>query len=654
MTAFASTARLRSGTATGRRTLVRGYGRVTVSLIYAYGILSRYRDSLTGKGGCVQQQGSEDQSGTESKPAGSTLSKLEHLVVVLARRLWDEARDKDSKDWPPAWLVFAAVATGLGVVLLIVVPIVRKLLFACGSAITAMGGWTHDQAYVQIVLAPVHSYLNTHAGGLPVSAETLWWTWCIAGPAMLTASLLRWVAGRVGWVFFGLGTAAMVGSGTSSSGRWIAVGAMGIWWVLLSIPALTRRRPSPAVNIYPPPTRIAEAEPELAPAAQAEDDVEAVVEQPVRDDYAAWAASIHERLLRREERAPTAATTAWTAVATGPTTFTAGDGSREVCGIVINGEAAEDLLAQLSKPVGARPVVRWTTGPMRTPRSRRITDEGYQGPPSLVEFVRSSTDMLETLKASVTLLRERWHQGDIDEQIIGRAELLNRIAPLISVSVDYVPGFTDDHYLGEIAFNDWVDLDTVVGGNASSWNDFSSHRPKVVGLIIRKLLSAEDPAAAAAEIMTDLGHAHLSRYDGPAGPIYSIADNGTHRTHALRILGVPALAAEVHLQALPLRIDAMSTWGEGSWGENYEGPADDMWRALRERRLLSGAILGRGSQAVLEPYQAVAPWLLGGPRDAATISAAYERIYPGSLGIPATAMAGPDPWLRWLFDKSGR
>ncbi|WP_148062060.1 hypothetical protein [Micromonospora aurantiaca] len=333
---------------------------------------------------------------------------------------------------------------------------------------------------------------------------------------------------------------------------------------------------------------------------------------------------------------------------TGPTSFAAHEGDRHVSGMVINGLAAEDLLRQLSTPAGARATVRWTINPPQTPRRRRLSDEGYDGPPSLTDFVRDSADSLSAVTAALAEIRNRWSGLNLDEHITTRAELLNRTAPLTPDVIDCMPR-SDDVHPGSIAFNDWIDLDTVIGGNTSSWNDFASHRPQVVGLIIEKLLTADDPDIAVTEILTDLGHACMLRYNGPAGPLHRVGRNGTHRTHALRILGLPIMAAEVEIEVLPLRIDAMSTWGRGKWGDSHNGPADRMWHALRDRGLLEGTISGSGPHAKLEPYYTVAPWFLGNPRTAAAVSAAYERIYPGALGIPADAMSGPQQWLRWLL-----
>ncbi|MEU1811701.1 hypothetical protein [Micromonospora aurantiaca (nom. illeg.)] len=586
-----------------------------------------------------------------SETTGESVPGARDVLLAIGRHLWEQARDTHGRNWPPLWLVLAVAAAGVGVVLMLIVPVVRGLLFAAGDSIAALGGWAHEQAYAQIVLAPVRRYLDAHAEGLPIPTATLWWTWCITGMVLLAMCLLHVIAARIGWVLYGAATTAMVAAATPGSGRWIAAAVSGVWWVLLSIPAFGRHRAAPVLVLPAPPTGAVVLPPEPANApAPARVDAASPPPESAPNDFAAWAAGLYERQVRRADHAPPAdVAMSWTAVTTGPTSFTAHEGDRHVTGMVINGLAAEDLLRQLSTPAGARAAVRWTTNPPQTSRRRRISDEGYDGPPPLADFVRDSPTSLSAVTAALAEIRSRWSGLSLDEQITARADLLNRTAPLTPDDIDLIPDSDDDLSLGSIAFNDWIDLDTVIGGNVSSWNDFASHRPEVVGLIIEKLLAADDPDVAFTEILTDLGHACMLRYNGPAGPMHRIGRNGTHRTHALRILGLPIMAAEVEIEALPLRVDALSTWGEGNWGDSYDGPADRMWHALRDRGLLEGTISGSGPRAKLEPYRAAAPWLLGNPRTAAAVSAAYERIYPGGLGIPADAMSGPQQWIRWLL-----
>ncbi|RNH98853.1 hypothetical protein EEZ25_24455 [Micromonospora aurantiaca] len=189
----------------------------------------------------------------EPETTGEPAPGPRDVLLTISKHLWEQARDTQGSNWPPPWLVLAVAGAGVGVVLMLIVPVVRGLLFAAGDSIAALSGWAHEQAYAQIVLAPVRRYLDTHAEGLPIPAVTLWWTWCITGMVLLAMCLLHVVAARIGWVLYGAATTAMVASATPGNGRWIAAALSGVWWVLLSIPAFGRHRAAPVLMLPAPP-----------------------------------------------------------------------------------------------------------------------------------------------------------------------------------------------------------------------------------------------------------------------------------------------------------------------------------------------------------------------------------------------------------------
>ncbi|MEU6205368.1 hypothetical protein ABZ814_17525 [Micromonospora musae] len=593
---------------------------------------------------------------TPPVPASShtAVTQLRQMLAALARSMWQQARDREREGWPPWWLTLVAALVVAAVLGLLVVPLLRTLLRWAGARAADLAGWGHEYTYARIVLDPVRNYLTSHATGLPVDGTTLWWTWCLAGATLLVLSLFRSVGARIGWALYGASSAAMVAIGTVGPGRWIAAGICCLWWSLLSIPALSRRRarplgvpaPGPAAAPVPQATTVpAPREPGNSRSAPDEED-----EHP--DDDAAWAAGLYEVLVRRERLAPPAPQR-WSATTHGSNGFTATcDDGRRAAGIAVSGEAVRELLAGLSAPPGARPEVTWTTAPPAVPRNRRMHYDDLQEPAPIRQFVIDSTDTLTHLAGVLRERREQWpvDRVQLQEKIIAQAAALNRSYPLVA-GASYIPesvGLHDD--FGMIALHDWVATDTIVGGNASSWNDFAGHRPNQVPLIIGKLLVAPDPARALAEILTDDGHVHLTRHFGPAGPIHVVTINGTHRTHALRLLGVPMVAAEVTVEPLPLRLAVFSASATDGWGRGrHHGPTAKLWRALIDRGLLTGLIIGTGFQAVLELHDVAAPWLISSPRDAAAISAAYDRLHPGALGIPAEAMSGPEQWCQWLL-----
>jgi hypothetical protein len=306
------------------------------------------------------------------------------------------------------------------------------------------------------------------------------------------------------------------------------------------------------------------------------------------------------------------------------------------------------LLAGLSTPARVVPQVRWDVppaAPLQLLRTRNRYAPSLQT--SLSAFIRAGGEQLAVVRQAVLDLRPRWDVQRLDEQITERAAELNRTHPF-PVYESLMPSAGSDHdNPGSVRTYAWVDPATIVGGNAAYWNDFSDHRPKTVGLIIRAMLTTDDVDAVLAEILSEGEGLNLIRTSGPAGPLHEVGCNGTHRSHALRILGVPLVAAELFVPSLPLRLSQRDVWTL-----RYGELMGKVWRALIERDLLVGEVRDTPfGGAVVEPHHVAAPWLLHDPDAAASISAAYDRVYPGALGqlgIPATAVATGEDWLRWL------
>lgn len=145
----------------------------------------------------------------------------------LAREAWQDGIDRDL-------LVPAGIAAGALCGLVTLVLLVRAAIHAGADTIVL--------ELARTVTVPVEGYLTSHGTGLPVSPAALMVGWYVAGGALLLLSGAVAARGaRVGWVLFGLATAAMVYAGTPHPRQWIAVGIAAAWWTLLSIPALARR-----------------------------------------------------------------------------------------------------------------------------------------------------------------------------------------------------------------------------------------------------------------------------------------------------------------------------------------------------------------------------------------------------------------------------
>ncbi len=241
-----------------------------------------------------------------------------------------------------------------------------------------------------------------------------------------------------------------------------------------------------------------------------------------------------------------------------------------------------------------------------------------------------------------------WQSQRVDDQIRERARALDHAAPVLDPNLHDL--YPDDRQrqredIGRLRTFTWVEVDKVVGGGVTRWNDFDRHRPDTVPWIVRHVLSADDPLQAVLETQADDTHlwADLDRIPGPAGPIFRVGSGGRHRTHAMRILGVPWMVAEVGVSALPVLVEQT----ELREPQDPEYPGEPIWRGLIRRGLIVGDIVRGEHGPALQPYRAAAPWLLLSPRRALIASQQYEQVYPGSLGIPAEAFNSVDAWVAW-------
>lgn len=156
--------------------------------------------------------------------------------------------------WPPPWAIPALSIAGLVLAVAVIAGLIVPLLAAIARFLVAAvdGGadWVRDWNLARLVLDPVRAYLDTHATGLPIGADTLWWTWTAAGAAFF---LLGWlaaaVAARIGWVLWGAATVAMVYATTTGPARTTTAGIAVLWWTVLSLFALRRRVTTQRVHL---------------------------------------------------------------------------------------------------------------------------------------------------------------------------------------------------------------------------------------------------------------------------------------------------------------------------------------------------------------------------------------------------------------------
>lgn len=505
----------------------------------------------------------------------------------------------------------------------------------------AVAAWAGHQALTRVVTNPMHHYLDGHTIGLPVPIATVWWTWWAAGLLFFTVSVAGWRPARLGWTLFGLLTVAGVAAGNAPVSRWTAAGIAAMWWAVLSLFAL-RPRPQPRPEVIGP------AAPPIAQPAE--------ISTPPRDmsreprDNAAALARVYEMLLRRREtvemlRPPPKANLVWTLRAD-RNSFAGNDvNGRPVRGDARTPEAVTELLAQLSPQRGDTPEIRWTTTPLTPAASSSIPRGPDTDLPALAHFIDESPTELALIREAMQERRAHWNLDDLPAQLNARAADLNETWPLLPRRTYLVDERQPEDYLGMVSTLEWIDPTTIVATPAAAWNDFRSHRPEVVGLIVRALLTSQGAALddQVRYILSEGEGVYVTRYFGPNGPIHEVTANGTHRAHAWRMLDVPALAAQVDVYAIPITINGLSDGAKA---------AAPMWRGLIRRGLLRGDIDEAWPFSVLTPNYVAAPWLLLPPRQAAAMTHAYLRRYPNSFDIPPAAMVNALSWTRWLTEFS--
>lgn len=572
------------------------------------------------------------------------LSELEHT----ATRLWAEATDTRVPGWPPVWLRLVAAAAAALVVLVLVVAVIRgiaeALTQASAGAVRAVSG-----AQIMGALAdPVRTWLSNHTTGLAITSAQVWWVWIAAGAVFFILATCGTVGGRVGWILFGASTAAMTYAGTPGSGGATAAGLVTGAWAVLSVPALHRRRGAgPHVVYEPVPPG------DIVPGPARDVSLTSTTDLPrgARGDVASIAADIYEGLLRRwavrDQHVGGHPRRAWT-VTSGPGQgFRARDETgQEAAGIALSSEAVVEVLAGLSRPPGVRPVVRWTGELPSAPDSCALRWQDHQSPDGAMgDFLKADPSELTQLAQHLLQIREDWASAMLPARIKSRAAILNKTHPLVSEGLLQPQ---DDEPLGQVTAYGWIDPATVVAGNAQTWNDFADHRPDQVRMIIDKLLTDPDPAAAARFVLAHDGIAQVQRVNGPVGPLHAVTVNGTHRTHALRILEAPLMAAEITVDPLPLHLTGFDV--QDPEATAYED-VTALWRGLLTRGLIAGVVSGHDEFPHLELHHTSAAWMLLTADRAAAVSRAYERIYPGALaglGIPGQAISTGRSWRNWL------
>ncbi|MGW0251962.1 hypothetical protein ACWDYH_35570 [Nocardia goodfellowii] len=188
---------------------------------------------------------------------------------------------------------------------------------------------------------------------------------------------------------------------------------------------------------------------------------------------------------------------------------------------------------------------------------------------------------------------------------------------------------------------EWVDPRAVLATLDPVWGVFDRSEPARCSLLefCKSLRAARTSTELESWIdRVVIGRAgnpvQLIRVEGPAGPVYEIRTDGTHRAHLARVFGLPlmALTKTSHLpRTLVLADHPDSPVVEGVSSSGF-GRFGSLWEGLRAHGVLDIAEDTPAAwSAEWTPARIVAEWMLFAPDQAVAVNRAYDRVYPGAL-----------------------
>lgn len=124
------------------------------------------------------------------------------------------------------------------------VAVITGVVAGIGDTTSASGQYPAISELTRTIIRPVHTYLDQHATGLPVSAHTLWLAWLSVTAGLFVLAVLGSRGARLGWVINGATTTAMVYAGSPGHGRALAAGLALTVWAVLSVPTFNRLFPT--------------------------------------------------------------------------------------------------------------------------------------------------------------------------------------------------------------------------------------------------------------------------------------------------------------------------------------------------------------------------------------------------------------------------
>ncbi|OBA52974.1 hypothetical protein A5789_02445 [Nocardia sp. 852002-51101_SCH5132738] len=264
-------------------------------------------------------------------------------------------------------------------------------------------------------------------------------------------------------------------------------------------------------------------------------------------------------------------------------------------------------------------------------------------------------------------------RGELRMWLAERTEMVNAQAP----QVDRVAVFQNGgpvrcdsgpEFPARSECLEWVDPRAIVSTVDRVWGSFdrSERNRRSLDAFCLSLCAADSGPKLEAWIDDfTIGRLHqpvqLVRVEGPAGCVYQLYADGTHRAHFARVFELP-LMAWVKTSQLPrpvFVIDHPDRPGSDALGAGF-GRVASLYMGLRARGLLEvdGAPKRPETMDVWQPTRVCAEWMLLPPVAAAAANRAYDRVYPGALveatGLAAEQLYDPHGWARAVVQPPGR
>ncbi|MGH3647628.1 MAG: hypothetical protein ACRDTM_10715 [Micromonosporaceae bacterium] len=188
-------------------------------------------------------------------------------------RPWSTTRAYVSE--PVTWVLAAGAAIVLGIVIAVAYAVLW-LLGAILAGIVGLVSWIGRtfgelaEPAARTIADPIRSYIEAQATHLPMSADTIWWTWVGVTLGLFILASVGASGARVGWAAMGIASTAMVWAGSAPDGRNLAAGIALATWSVLSVAAFNRfavQSDEPKVVVIEPAAPEARTEGEEAAAA---------------------------------------------------------------------------------------------------------------------------------------------------------------------------------------------------------------------------------------------------------------------------------------------------------------------------------------------------------------------------------------------------